>query len=184
MCHDRSLPTCCIRYNVRINGESQRKRSRAQPTEQWTGMILCDKYCALLVLWPWIWPPLNSLYSQLSICFFLFSSSCLVANLFWLRIYLSPRVDISTYCIKKNTRQSKQASIFQQVTRRRSHTQISKKRKGGWGESGGEIDLQGEKILLALGAQVRSWTMDVFLSYWWFLGLLSRRDSSPTEVAM
>jgi hypothetical protein len=48
---------------------------------------------------------------------------------------LSPHVDISSYCIKENTEESKQASVFQQVTRRRSHTQITKKRKGvGLGE--------------------------------------------------
>lgn len=96
-----------------------------------TGIILCDdnKCWALLVLRPWIWPPFNSLYGRLSTCFF-FSSSCLVANLFWLRIYLSPHVDILSYCIKKNTGESKQASIFQQVTRQRSPTQISKKRRG------------------------------------------------------
>lgn len=48
---------------------------------------------------------------------------------------MSPHVDISSYCIKENTEESKQASVFQQVTRRRSHTQITKKRKGvGLGE--------------------------------------------------
>lgn len=48
---------------------------------------------------------------------------------------MSPHVGISSYCIKENTEESKQASVFQQVTRRRSHTQITKKRKGvGLGE--------------------------------------------------
>lgn len=149
-----------------------------------TGMILCDdnKCWALLVLWPWIWPPFNSLYGRLSTCFF-FSSSCLVANLFWLRIYLSPHVDISSYCIKKNTGESKQASIFQQVTRQRSPTQISKKRRGVGSRMENRYIYKGEKILLAFWAQVRSWIVGIILSYWWFLGLL-RGILGPTAVAM
>ena len=62
---------------------------------------------------------------------------------------MSPHVDISSYCIKENTEESKQANVFQQVTRRRSHTQISKKRKGvGLGEWRPDIFTGGEKSLL------------------------------------
>ena len=66
-------------------------------------------------------------------------------KLILLRIYLSPHVYISSYCIKKNTGESKQASIFPQVTRRRNHTQISKKRKGVGLENGGQIYLRVKK---------------------------------------
>lgn len=105
--------------------------------------------CALLVLWPWFWPLFNKLYSWLFIRFF--SSFCLIADLFWLRIYLSPHVDISSYCIKKNVGESKQASIFQQVSRHGSPTQISKKRKGVRVENGEQIYLWEQNPLGVLG---------------------------------
>lgn len=123
--------------------ESPRGKDReySLPSKR-TGVILCgDNKCwPLLVLWPWIWWPFSSFHGQLSACLS-FSSSSLVANLFWLRIYLSPHVDISSYCIKKNTGESKQASIFQQVTEQRSPTQISKKRRRLGVEDGEQIYL-------------------------------------------
>lgn len=111
--------------------------------------------CALLALWPWIWLPFNSLCGCLFMWFFC-SSSCLVANLFWLRIFLSPPVDISSYCIKENIGESKQPRIFQQVTRQRNHTQISKETRGFEVENGEQIYLWGEKSSWRLGPKSAS----------------------------
>lgn len=111
--------------------------------DQESSCVMID-VSAPLVLLPWIWLPFNSLYGWLFIWFF-FSSSYFVANLFWLRIFLSPRVDISSYCIKENIGESKQPSVFQQVTRHRNHTHISKERRDFEVENGEQIYLWGEK---------------------------------------
>lgn len=69
-----------------------------------TGMILYDNKCSCFFSALTIDLATSQQPQQWLFIWFFFSSSCLVANLFWLRIYLSPHVDISSYCIKKNRR--------------------------------------------------------------------------------
>lgn len=70
---------------------------------------------------------------------------------------------------KKNSGESKQASLFQQVTRRRSLYSDFKGKEGVcvWEWGGWRIEnryIYKGKILLAFWAQIKSWVVDIYFS--------------------
>lgn len=118
------------------------------------GVILVDPSCSAQ-LRSWSWPPFHSLQYGIPYTFSF-------APPIWLQVIFTE--DLLFYLMLtfqvtalRTIRESKQASLFQQVNRHQTHTQISKKRKG---ELSWRYINEGKKIS-AFGTQVRAWSKNI-----------------------